>query len=429
MHARTTPGRGGAAAKTFIENTVACMGEIRRVAMVSMHTSPADPPGSGDAGGMNVAIRSTAVELAKRGVRVDLLTRATGRPRILELAPGVTVHELAAGPVGRLPKERLAEASDEFGEAVATLARRAESRYDLIHAHYWRSGIATLPATLELGIPLVQTFHTVGAMRNRRLATGEQAEPEIRLRSETYLANQSDAVIANSALEVSVLIDQVGAPAGRVWVVPPGVDAEFFSPVRAISESVMRGRLGVHPERPIVVVAGRVQPLKGQDLAIRALASMSGDRPLLVIAGEPTPGAEKYLGRLQELASETGVEESVRFTGSLDRESLADLLAAASLTLVPSYSETFGLVALESAASGTPVIATTALGQTGAVATGISGVLMGSRDAAEWGRAITALLDDPLLLAELSASARLHAEGYSWGATAAGLLGIYASLR
>jgi D-inositol-3-phosphate glycosyltransferase len=148
----------------------------------------------------------------------------------------------------------------------------------------------------------------------------------------------------------------------------------------------------------------------------------------LVVAGAPTPGAEKYLERLRELASETGIEESVRFTGSLDRESMADLLAAASITLVPSYSETFGLVALESASSGTPVIATTALGQTGAVAPGLSGVLMESRDAAEWGRVVTELLDDPLLLGALSASARAHAEGYSWGATAAGLLGIYASL-
>lgn len=397
--------------------------------MVSMHTSPADPPGSGDAGGMNVAIRSTALELARRGVHVDLLTRATGLPRVVELAPGVSVHELAAGPIGRLPKDRLAEASDEFGEAVAALARRPESRYDLIHAHYWRSGIATLPVTLELGIPLVQSFHTVGVMNNRRLVKGEPAEPEIRLRSETYLANQSDAVIANSAVEVSVLIDQVGAPAGRVWVVPPGVDGSFFTPDRAAANAVTRQRLGVEAGRQIIVVAGRVQPLKGQDLAIRALASISERRPLLVIAGEPTPGAEGYLGRLHELASETGVEDAVRFTGSLDRESMADLFAAASLTLVPSYTETFGLVALESAASGTPVISTAALGETGAVTMGVSGVLMESRDAAEWGRVVTELLDDTRLLGSLSTTARTFAEGFGWGATAAGLLGIYASLR
>ena len=405
------------------------MGEIRRVAMVSMHTSPASAPGSGDAGGMNVAIRSTAVELAKRGVRVDLLTRAAGQPRVLELAPGVIVHELAAGPTGQLPDHRLPEASDEFGEAVAALARHPDIHYDLIHAHYWRSGIATLPVTLELGIPLVQSFHTVGAMQNRRLAKGEPIEPEIRLRSETYLANQADAVIASSAVEVSVLIDQTGAPAEKVWVVPPGVDAEFFTPSRVLAESVIRLRLGVGPGRVIVVVGGRVQPMKGQDLAIRALATMTSERPLLVVAGDPAPGGEHYLEQLRELAAESGVEDSVRFTGSLDRESMADLLAAASLTLVPSYVETFGLVALESAASGTPAIAAPALGLTGAVSPGVSGVVMASRDAAEWGRVMTELLGDATLMRTLSASSRTHAEGYSWGSTAAGLLGIYASLR
>jgi D-inositol-3-phosphate glycosyltransferase len=398
------------------------MGSPERVAMVAMHGSPAVSLGSGEAGGMDVAIVSLATELSKRGVEVDLLTRATGEPRTVGIADGVVVHELAAGPRGRLSRERLAEASDEFGESVAALARSGRG-YDIIHSHHWRSGIATLPVALELGLPFVQSFHTLAAMRNRALARGEAAEPDTRVRSEAYLAQQADAVIASSTVEVSALIDGVGAPAGRVWVVPPGVDSELFSPSRAISEAMVRGQLGIESDRPIVVVAGRVQPLKGQELAVQAIAAMAGLRPVLVIAGEPGAGAERYAESLHAAAG-----NDIVFTGALDREDLADLLAAAALTLVPSFSETFGLVALESAASGTPVIATIAAGGTGSVAPGESGVLIGSRDPDEWARTITALLEDRLLLEELSASARTHALNFTWGASAAGLLGIYASL-
>jgi D-inositol-3-phosphate glycosyltransferase len=404
------------------------MGGPERVALVSMHTSPLDPPGRGDSGGMNVAILATARELARLGVAVELLARASGEARVIEISEGVTVRELAAGPTGPLAKEALGAASDAFGEAVAALAGRNGSGYDLVHAHYWRSGVAALPAALELGLPFVQSFHTLAVMKNRALAPGDTPEPEVRLRSEAFLSSQADALIAGSSTEAAALIDAVGAPAGKVWVVPPGVDTTLFTPARAISESLVRGRLRVDSDRPILVVAGRVQPLKGQELAIAALASMTGARPLLVIAGDPTPGAERFAHELRQLASVSGVDDDVRFTGALGRENLADLLAAASLVLVPSRSETFGLVALEAAASGTPVLATGAVGRTGAVAVGQSGVLLGSRDPNEWGNAIAGLLEDTLLLGELAASARDHAENFSWAASAAGLLGIYASL-
>ncbi len=243
-----------------------------------------------------------------------------------------------------------------------------------------------------------------------------------------YLAMQSDAIIANSTVEVAALIDDVGAKPDRIWVIPPGVDAQFFTPLRIIADSMVRGRLGAGAEQPIIAVVGRVQPLKGQELAIRALASVTEGSPMLVIAGEPTPGAEEYFEGLRLLADELGVTASVRFAGAMDRDDLADLLAAASLTLVPSFSETFGLVALESAASGTPVIATEELGRTGAVAPAISGVLVGSRDPEEWAKVITALLSDPTLLAELGETSREYAESFSWASAAAGLLGVYASL-
>ena len=406
-----------------------CMdGMARRVAMVSMHTAPDAAPGTADAGGMNVAILGTALELAARGVAVDLLTRATGDPRVAQLAEGVTLHRLPAGAAEAVGKQQLATVADEFGEAVARLAGRHRARYDLIHAHYWLSGIATLPVAIELGLPFVQSFHTLAAMKNASRAGGADPEDERRLRSETYLASQADATVASSAAEVAALIDLVHAPAERLWVIPPGVDMTLFTPERARSAAVVRSSLGIEPDRPILALAARVQPLKGQDVAIRALAALPAPRPVLVIAGEPTPGEECYLADLESLAVQLGVAGEMRFVGALDRGALADLLAAASITLVPSTSETFGLVALESAASGTPVLATRTTGLEEAVAEGESGLFVSSRDPAEWARVIEALLGDSRMLAALSTTARSHAEGFSWGATATGLLGVYASL-
>ncbi|CAN5183643.1 D-inositol-3-phosphate glycosyltransferase [soil metagenome] len=403
--------------------------DVRRVAMVSMHTSPVAPAGAADAGGMNIVLVQTALQLAARGVEVDLLTRASGEPHATLLAPGVTLHEIPAGPRRAVAKGQLMEYADEFGEGVARLTGRDTPHYDVIHAHYWLSGIATLPVALELGIPFVQSFHTLGAMKNRSLAPGDAPEPETRLRVETYLANQADAIVAGSSAEVTALIDEVRAPADRLWVVPPGVDAAMFTPTRRSAAAAVRERLGVAAGRAIVTVVGRVQPLKGQDLAIRALAAMTGQRPLLVIVGDPTPGGERYVDELHALVASLGVQADVRFVGRVDREGIADLLAASALTLVPSHSETFGLVALESAASGTPVIGSRSTGLVESIADGQSGLLLGSRDPADWAAGISGLLGAPARLLELSSHARDHAEKFSWATAAASLLGIYASLK
>jgi D-inositol-3-phosphate glycosyltransferase len=398
--------------------------------MVSLHTSPAEQPGSGDAGGMNVAILSTAVQLARRGVSVDLITRATQEPGSRILAPGVTLHALAAGPLGPLPKGELAEVVDEFGEAVATLTGRVRPRYDIIHAHYWLSGLATLPVALELGLPFVQSFHTVAALKNANRAPDQPEEPERRLRIETYLANQATAIVAGSAAEATALIDLVRAPADRVWVVPPGVDVEQFNPSRGDAAAAdIHTWLAIDPRRAILAVVGRVQQLKDQELAIRAFAALPEPRPILVIAGEPTPGDEHYLSSIRRLGEELGVADSVRFVGAVSRERIADLLAAASLVLVPSRSETFGIVALESAASGTPTVAFRGTGLLESVSDGVSGVLVDSRDPREWARVIEALLADGRALAALGASARHHSEPFTWAATATALLALYASLR
>ena len=402
-----------------------------RVALVSMHTSPAAQPGTGDAGGMNVALRSLATELAARGVEVDLLTRAEHAPGERELEPGVVLHELAAGPEGPVLRSELAEVSDEFGEAVATLAGRRGARYDLLHAHYWLSGIATLPVAIELGIPFVQSFHTLAALKDRNPAPDSQPESDRRRHSEAYLAGQATAIVAGSAAEATVLIDEARAPAKRVWVIPPGVDVDLFRPNRADADERVRDELAVAPGRPILVVAGRVQPLKDQELAIRALAelhALRGWAPVLVVAGEPTPGDEDYAASLRSLAQELGVAEDVRFAGALRRDRLAELFTAASVTVLPSHSETFGLVALESAASGTPVVGYRGSGMVESIADGRSGLLVDSREPRDWAEVIARLLDDPQALGRMSAASREHALGYTWAASATALLGVYGSL-
>ena len=397
--------------------------------MIAMHTSPAAQPGTADAGGLNVTVLGLAAELALHGVEVDLLTRAAGAPGSHELLPGVSLHELAAGP-GGLPKERLPEVADEFGEEIARLARVRD--YDILHAHYWLSGIAALPVAIELGRPLVQSFHTVGVMKNALAGEGQSAEPVQRLRSETFLATQADAVIAASAAEAGVLIDDVGAPADRTWIIPPGVDLGLFSPRPQASQLALRAVLGLERDRPIVVIAGRVQALKGHELAVRALAelhSLRGWAPLLVVAGEATPGDEEFAGRLRALAAELGVATDVRFVGALHRDALADLLAAADLTVVPSFSETFGLVALESAAAGTPVIAFRAGGLAESVVDGVSGLLLGTREPRYWATEMALLLEDDERRSALGATARAHAERFTWAAAATSLLGVYAGVK
>lgn len=405
--------------------------ELRRIAMVSMHTSPIAQPGQADSGGMNVAILALANELSKAGLSVDLLTRAVAEPEVIEISDNVTVRTLAAGPCGPLEKHELATVADEFGEAVAELAGRDDSGYNLIHAHYWLSGLATLPVAIELGLPFVQSFHTLGAMKNARMDAADSPEPESRLRGEAFLGSQADAVVASSAAEVTSLIDELLAPAERLWVVPPGVDAELFTPTRASNEPRLRRLLQLEPDRPLIVLAGRIQPLKGHELAVRALAgvrSLGRAAPLLVVAGEAAAGPESTASLLA-LATELGVAADVRFVGPLQRGTLADLFAAASLTLVPSHSETFGLVALESAAAGTPVIGYRSTGLMESVGDGVSGLLLDSREPAVWANVISDLLGDGARLARLQASARGHAERFSWEVASGLLLEVYESLR
>ncbi|MFA4841191.1 MAG: glycosyltransferase [Agrococcus sp.] len=398
--------------------------EPLRIALVSMHTSPADRPGKGDAGGLNVLVLESARALARRGNHVDIFTRSAGAPHTEALAPGVTLYALATGG-GAVRKHELPNLADAFGAELERAALAAADSYDVVHAHYWLSGLAALPVSLSLGIPIVQTFHTLAEEKNRRLADGERPEPERRVLTERYLAGEVDAIAAVSRAEVDVLCDGVGASAERVWLVPPAVNTVLFQPGPVRSRAEVRTRLGVEADDGLVVCVGRVQPLKGQDLAVRMLEHLPG--AVLVIAGESTPGDERYLESLHDIARAIGVEGRVRHIGSVGRPELARLLDAADVVVVPSRSESFGLVPLEAAASGTPVVASRVGGLVESVVDGETGVLVDGRDPREWAQAVGAILDDVDLQVELGLAGRRVVTRRDWQDVAAELETVYRS--
>lgn len=393
-----------------------------RIAMVSMHTSPADRPGKGDAGGLNVLVLESARALAGRGHRVDLFTRSAGAAHTEPIAPGVALHALETGG-GIVRKHDLPNLADAFGEELRRAAQTATTPYDVLHAHYWLSGLAALPVSLALGIPIVQTFHTLAEEKNRSLADGDRPEPERRVRTERYLAHEVDAIAAVSRAEVDALCDGIGAAAERVWLVPPAVDTALFQPASVDAREDVRARLGVRAEDRLVVCVGRVQPLKGQDLAVRMLQHLPG--AVLVLAGDATPGAERYLDSLHDLARETGVTGRLRHIGSLERPALAQLLDAADVVVVPSRTESFGLVPLEAAASGTPVVAARVGGLLESVVDGETGVLVDGRDPERWAAAVAAILDDEDLRLELGLAGRRAAARRDWQDVALELEGVY----
>ncbi|WP_430593456.1 glycosyltransferase [Humidisolicoccus flavus] len=392
-----------------------------RVAMVSMHTSPADRPGKGDAGGLNVYVLETARALAERGHQIDIFTRAPAAPSTRSLAPGVTLFALEAGR-GIVRKHDLANLSEEFGDEIQRVASVASESYDVLHTHYWLSGLAALPVSLALGIPIAQTFHTLEAMKMSDFEASVQ-EPNRRMLTERYLAYEADAVVAVSSAETNTLIDALGAQPESVWLVPPAVDTELFRIGSLSSQTSVRASLGLGVFDELVITVGRIQPLKGQDHAIRMLPYLPG--VVLAIVGEATPDELAWAEDLEVLASELGVADRVRFVGSLGRERLAAFLAAASATIIPSHSETFGLVALESAAAGTPVIAQNTGGLRDSVAHGSSGLLIDGRDPQRWAEAVRELLDDAPRLHRMGAAAREFASERTWAKSAETLEGVY----
>jgi D-inositol-3-phosphate glycosyltransferase len=406
----------------------------RRIATISLHTSPLDQPGTGDAGGLNVYVVEVSKRLAERGIEVEIFTRAVCRdtPPTVELVPGVLVRNVVAGPFEELDKNSLPGQICEFTFGVLrTEAAFAPGRYDLLHAHYWLSGQVAARAAERWGVPLVQSMHTLGKVKNLALATGDCAEPAARIRGEAEVVAAADRLVANTAEEARQLIELYGADPWRVETVSPGVDLSVFRPPAPAPAPAERGRLGLAADAVVLVFAGRIQPLKGPDVVLRATASLLhscpglADRLVVVIVGGPSGSEVGAPGRLAGLAGELGIADCVRLEPPCPQRELADWYRAADIVLVPSHSESFGLVALEAQACGTPVVAAAVGGLRTAVRDGYSGILVDGHDPVGWARVLAALIGSPRKLAELSRGAVEHAAGFGWPLTAERLIGLY----
>lgn len=411
------------------------MNRHTRIGLVCLHTDPFAAPGSGDVGGMNVVVRQTATAMARLGARVEVVTRwaDSTAPQVEEI-DGVLVHRLEVGPVGAVPKGVNETFIGEFAERLAALGR-----FDLLHSQHWFSGAAALDVARSWGVPHLQSFHSIAAPASTSLAHGERPESPGRLAGEARLARESDGVIAVSHAEQTTAVGRLGADPERVWVIHPGVDTELFHPASPAGSVAVPG--AATSDRPRLLLAARLEPLKGVDLAIETLAelrqraSSSGAgapgtppeppaRPVLRVAGGATAD-QTFVDSLVALADEVGVADDVEVLGPLSRAALAQEMRAASLVLVPSHSETYGLVALEASASGVPVVASNAGGLRESVIDGETGVLVPSRSPAAWAAVVAELLADSSRRERLGLAGRQLALGRSWEGAARLTLEVY----
>ncbi|MDP9101988.1 MAG: D-inositol-3-phosphate glycosyltransferase [Actinomycetota bacterium] len=400
----------------------------RRVAVLSVHTSPLEQPGTGDAGGLNVYVVETSKRLAAAGVEVEVFTRATSSelPPVVELAPGVTVRHVTAGPFEGLSKEDLpAQLCALTSGLLRAEAVNEPGWYDLVHSHYWLSGQVGWLASERWGVPLVHTAHTLAKVKNLSLADGDSPEPQHRVIGEQQVVEAADRLVANTADEAHQLVSLYDADPAKVVTVAPGVDLEHF---RLGSASAARTRLGVPPDAVLLLFVGRIQPLKAPDVLLRAAAELIAADPTLrprlvvaVVGGASGTGLAEP-GHLRHLAVSLGISDLVRFESPSGAERLRDWYRAATVVAVPSHNESFGLVALEAQACGTPVVATAVGGLRTTVRDGVSGLLVGGHDPAHWARALERAI---ATRAELSAGAVRHAADFSWSHTTSGLLRTY----
>jgi D-inositol-3-phosphate glycosyltransferase len=397
--------------------------------MLTVHTSPLDAPGDGDAGGMNVYIVEVAKRLAAAGTEVEVFTRATSSelPPVVEIAPGVTVRHVLAGPYEGLGKEDLPGQLCAFTVGVLRAeARQEPGHYDLVHSHYWLSGQVGWVAKERWGVPLVHTMHTLAKVKNLALADGDRPEPAARVIGEQQVVDAADLLVANCDVEARHLVELYGAAPGNTAVVHPGVDLRTFRP-----EPGARRRLGLREDAVVLLFAGRIQRLKAPDLLLRAAAELVRrdpalrDRLAVVIVGGPSGVDTDQLQTLGALADSLGIADVVRFQPPVGKDALADWYRAATVTVMPSYNESFGLVALESQACGTPVVAARVGGLPTAVADGVSGLLIDGHEPGAYAAALARIAGSDGYRERLAAGALRQAARFSWDATVAGLADAY----
>jgi D-inositol-3-phosphate glycosyltransferase len=402
--------------------------------MLSVHTSPLHQPGTGDAGGMNVYIVELAKRLAERDVEVEIFTRSTagGLPCTVDIAPGVMVRHVDAGPYEGLAKEDLPAQMCAFTHGVMRAwAHHRPGHYDLVHSHYWLSGHVGWLAAERWGVPLVHAMHTMAKVKNASLAEDDCPEPTARVIGETQVVAAADRLIANTEEEAGELIRHYDAAPGKVAVVHPGVNLDRFRPEPG--RAAARARLGLPQDAVIPLFAGRIQPLKAPDVLIRAVAVLLDedpalrDRLIVPIVGGPSGSGLARPEALHKLAARLGVCDVVRFHPPVDQDRLADWYRAATVLVMPSYSESFGLVAIEAQACGTPVVAAAVGGLPVAVRDEQTGFLVPGHDPHDYAVALRRFLDHPHLGDSLGEAAALHARGFGWDTAAADTTEVYAA--
>ena len=389
--------------------------------MLSVHTSPLAQPGTGDAGGMNVYVLQSALQMARRGVEVEIFTRATSSADapVVRVAPGVLVRNVVAGPFEGLDKYDLPTQLCAFAAGVLRAeATHEPGYYDVVHSHYWLSGQVGWLARDRWAVPLVHTAHTLAAVKNAALADGDAPEPPLRAVGEQQVVDEADRLIVNTEHEARQLVSLHNADQARIDVVHPGVDLEMFTPG---DRGAARAALGLAADEQMLAFVGRIQPLKAPDVLLRAAAKLPGVR--VVIAGGPSGSGLQAPDTLIRLAAELGISDRVTFLPPQSRDELVNLYRAADLVAVPSYSESFGLVAVEAQACGTPVVAAAVGGLPVAVRDGVSGTLVDGHDVDDWAQAIGALLQRGP--ETMGAAAVEHAATFSWTHTVDALLASY----
>jgi D-inositol-3-phosphate glycosyltransferase len=414
---------------------------MRRLAVLSLHTSPLAQPGTGDGGGMNVYVRELTAALARTGVACDVFTRAWSAdlPSVVQVEPGLRVHHVPAGPLDFVPKESLPAVVDEFTAnvldrmAAATGSGDADGvglPYTSVHANYWLSGLSGHVIKHELNLPLVCTFHTLDRVKAESMPEEVEADmPHRRAEAEASIIDCSDAVLASCSVEADQIASLYGGEPGRIRIVPPGVDHAFFGPGH---RPQARRALGLPLDGRLLLFVGRIQPLKCADVAIETLAELraGGSEPyrLVVVGGPSGPHGEKSLQGLHDVADARGVREFVHFIEPQPHELLSSYYRAADVCLVPSRSESFGLVALEAAACGTPVVASAVGGLTTLVDHGHTGFLVEEHDPEAYAAAVRRVFIEPLGPERLSTASVLRARLYTWRAAAQSLVELHDEL-
>ena len=403
-----------------------------KIATLMVHSSPLDQAGIGDAGGMNVYVVESAKKMAAAGVNVDIFTRANhpNLPETVEIADGVNVKHLVAGPFEGLSKEELPSQLGALTSSFMNYQKQLPNDYySLLHSHYWISGQLGWMVSERTGIPLIHTMHTTAKVKNLNLADSEKPEPQTRAIGEEQVVKASTGLIANTDAEAASLVSLYDACPDNVFVVAPGVDLQTFSP--GSGKSAARVKLNIAPDAIMLTFVGRIQPHKGPDVLLRAVSEMVTHSPHLkaklavVIMGGASGSGVNELESLKVLAKFLKIDDVTHFIEPVSRELLPDWYRASDLVCVPSYSESFGLVALEAQACGTPVVATAIGGLRTAVSDGISGSLVDGHDPKAWSAVISRLIAEPQRRLLLSMGAVIHASHFGWENTAHKTLEVY----